>query len=257
MNIQEALTHFGLNEKEAGVYLAALALGRAKGQEVARNAGLPRSTTYSILDTLVQKKLILTLDDRKVREYAAEDPDKLVEQSEAAYRTMKAAQPDLAALFRGAKNRPRVRYYDGLQAIKGMYEGILLQRKKGLKDYQVIASESAFLSRDREWFTNFVKRRAAFGMHSRLILEASEDTRQKQKEEKEINSEIRILDNFYEQRSKAGIYILLKSVIFVEYTKNPVAVEMESKELVSMHRMLFEALWKTLPAASQPALQST
>jgi HTH-type transcriptional regulator, sugar sensing transcriptional regulator len=251
MDTKEALRQYGLNEKEASIYLAALELGRARGQDIARNANLPRSTAYSILDNLVQKKLILALDDKNVREYAAENPDKLINQSETAYRTIKAAQPELAALFRGAKNRPRVRYYDGLKAIKDMHEGILLQRKKGLKDYQVIASESGFLDQDREWFANYSRRRGAMGMHSRLILEDSKDARQKQREAKELNSEIRIMDTFFEERSRAGIYILLKSVIFIEYTKNPVAVEMESKELVAMHRMIFETLWKTLPEVTQ------
>jgi len=248
MNIQEALKQYGLNEKEASIYLAALELGRAKGQEIAKKAELPRSTGYSILEQLVQRKLILALEDKKVREYAAEDPAKLVSLSEEAYRTIKAAQPELASLYRGAKNRPRIRYYDGIKEIKEMHENILLLRKKGLKDYQVIASESGFLGQDRTWFANYSRRRGALGMHSRLILEDSEDARQKQREALQINSEIRIMGNFFEERSRAGIYILLNTVQFIEYGKHPVAVEMESKELVAMFRMIFEALWKTLPS---------
>jgi sugar-specific transcriptional regulator TrmB len=248
MNIIEALKQYGLNEKEASIYLAALELGRAKGQEIAKKAELPRSTGYSILEQLVQRKLILALEDKKVREYAAEDPAKLVSLSEEAYRTIKAAQPELASLYRGAKNRPRIRYYDGIKEIKEMHENILLLRKKGLKDYQVIASESGFLGQDRTWFANYSRRRGALGMHSRLILEDSEDARQKQREALQINSEIRIMGNFFEERSRAGIYILLNTVQFIEYGKHPVAVEMESKELVAMFRMIFEALWKTLPS---------
>jgi HTH-type transcriptional regulator, sugar sensing transcriptional regulator len=247
MDIREALKQYGLNEKEATIYLAALELGRARGQEIAKKAEVPRSTGYSILEQLVQRKLIIALTDKKVTEYAAEDPSKLVALSEEAYRTIKAAQPELAALFRGAKNRPRIRYYDGLKEIKEMHEAILLLRKKGLKDYQVIASESGFLNLDRQWFSNFSRRRGALGMHSRIILEDSEDARQKQREAREINSEIRIMDNFFEERSRAGIYILLNTVQFIEYGKHPVAVEIESKELVAMFRMLFTALWKMLP----------
>ncbi|MFH0805031.1 MAG: helix-turn-helix domain-containing protein, partial [Patescibacteria group bacterium] len=112
-------------------------LGRARGQEIAKKAELPRSTAYSILEQLVQRKLVLALEDKRVREYAAEDPAKLVSASEDAYRTLRAAQPELAALFRGAKNRPKIHYYDGLKEIKGMHEGILALRKKGLRNYQV------------------------------------------------------------------------------------------------------------------------
>ncbi len=250
MNIQEALQRYGLNEKETRLYLAALELGRARGQEIAKKAKVPRSTAYSILEQLIQRKLILALEDKKVREFAAEDPAQLVARSEEMYRSMKAAQPELASLFRGAKNRPRIRYYDGLEEIKEMHENILRMRKKGLKNYEVIASESGFLQLDRQWFSNFSRKRGALGMHSRVILEDSKDARQKQLEAKEINSEIRIMSNFFEERSRAGIYILLNSVQFIEYGKYPVAVEMESKELVSMHRMLFEALWKTLPPST-------
>ncbi len=247
MNTQEALKQYGLNAKEAGIYLAALELGRARGQEIAKKAELPRSTVYSILEQLVQRKLIIAWENKKVREYAAEDPAKLVSISEDAFRTIKSALPELSALFRGAKNRPRVRYYDGIKEIKEMHENILRLRSKGLRDYQVIASQSGFLSLDRQWFLNYSRRRGALGLHSRVILEDSEDARQKQLEAKKINSDIRIMGNFFENRSRAGIYILLNSVQFIEYGKRPVAVEMESKELVAMFRMVFEALWKMLP----------
>jgi len=247
MNIQEALEQYGLTEKEASIYLAALELGRARGQEIARKASLPRTTGYSILEQLVHKKLILPIKEKKVREYVAENPETLVQKSELAFRTLRSAQPQLAKLFKDADNRPKIRYYDGLAEVKEMHENLLRQKKRGLRDYQVIVSETDFLDQDRNWSEAFVRRRAAMGLHARLIMEDSEDARRMQQNAKQINAEIRFMDNFFEERCRAGIYILLHTVQFIEYGKRPVAVEMESKELVAMLRMVFEALWKMLP----------
>ena len=55
MDIQEALRNFGLNDKEARVYVALLELGQTTAYAIAERSGLKRPTVYVILDDLRQK----------------------------------------------------------------------------------------------------------------------------------------------------------------------------------------------------------
>ena len=52
IELVEALEAYGLNKKQAKVYLACLELGLATVQDLAKRSGVRRTTIYSLLDEL-------------------------------------------------------------------------------------------------------------------------------------------------------------------------------------------------------------
>ena len=70
------LTHLGLGEKEALVYLAALELGPAPVQDISHKAKVNRATTYVMIESLSTRGLISTFVKGKKRYYSAESPDR-------------------------------------------------------------------------------------------------------------------------------------------------------------------------------------
>src|SRR5437868_1080631 len=76
--LYKGLLNLGFGKKEAGVYLALLELGKRTVSPIARNAGINRTTTYDILDTLVNKGLASVSGKEPVQEYVAESPDKIM-----------------------------------------------------------------------------------------------------------------------------------------------------------------------------------
>ena len=50
--LQELLLQAGLSEKESGVYLGILELGRGTVSQISRKANINRTTGYDILDSL-------------------------------------------------------------------------------------------------------------------------------------------------------------------------------------------------------------
>ena len=52
------LEEFGLNTKEAKIYLASLQLGPSTVQDIAKQAGVHRVSTHDILQSLIDKNLI-------------------------------------------------------------------------------------------------------------------------------------------------------------------------------------------------------
>lgn len=244
MLLNESLEKFGLSTREAGVYLACLELGKAPGQAIAKKAGLPRSTCYSVLESLTAKNLIFLLEEQKIKQYSAEDPQKIMSLSEETNRALKDALPELKTLFRSAKGRPKIKYYEGLAAIKEMYEDIL--RQKGLKEYLIFGPESTWLNMDEKWINDFKKRRAAAKIKTRLILTDSPEARERQKESDKTFSEVKILPTNLTADITAGVYIFRDKVIFTEYKKDLISIEVESRGIAEMQRLMFESLWKTL-----------
>jgi len=244
MLINESLEKYGLSPKESAVYLATLELGKAPVQAIAKKAELPRSTVYSVLEYLIRKNLIFPISEGKIQQYSPEDPQKLINVSEESTRALKNALPELKNLFRLAKSRPKIKYYEGLSALKEMYNDIL--RQKGLKEYLIIAAENNWMDLDPVWFEDFKKRRASAKIKTRLILEDSPAAKERQKSGMKYLSEVKILPTDLPYKWGAGVYIFRDKVIFVEYIKNVIGVEIQSQGIADLQRLEFETLWKNL-----------
>lgn len=242
--LKDSLTQFGLSDKEAQLYLILLELGKAKVQDVARKSKLPRSTVYSVLGDLQQQGLAFSFDQGKIRFFAPQDPGKLAQDMAARAEAIKAVFPDLKQLYRAAKAKPQIRYYEGLAEFRAMYQGML--KIKGLQAYDIIASEAEWLKMDQAFFRDFKKRRAAAGIKTRLILEYSATALDRKTRERETNSEVKLIPPGLGWKFTAGCYIFADRVIFIAYREERVACEIHSAEIAVLLKLLFEFLWKSL-----------
>lgn len=245
MLLNESLEKFGLSKKETSVYLATLELGKATAQKIAKKAELPRSTTYSVIETLILKKLIFPIQEKKIKEYTAEDPKKIYNLSSEATRSIKESLPELNNLYHQSKARPKIIYHEGLSAIKEVYNDIL--RMPGLKEYLIIGPEKIWIGMDEKWFADFKIRRASAKIKTRMIIEDSDVARQRQKDGMKYLSEVKIIPADHPYQFTGGAYIFQGEVIFLEYKKDLISVEVFSKGIADLQRLMFESLWKTLP----------
>ena len=71
------LEQLGLDKKEERVYRALLRLTDSPAGEIAKIAGLKRTSVYHILENLAEKGLLSAYTHRGVKRYAAESPAKL------------------------------------------------------------------------------------------------------------------------------------------------------------------------------------
>ena len=84
-NLNNALLSMGFSEKEANVYLALLELGKGAVSNIARKAGLNRTTGYHILDSLAGKGLVSISGKEPLQEYVAESPEKITQLLKAKF----------------------------------------------------------------------------------------------------------------------------------------------------------------------------
>lgn len=242
--LKESLEKFGLSEKEAEIYLILLELGKAKAQDVARKTKLPRSTIYSILEYLEKRGLVFSFDQAKIKYFTAQDPAKIVQEMNERILAIKTAFPELKQLYRTAKAKPQIRYYQGLSELKTMYQSIL--KLKGISAYDIIASEEEWLRMDPAFFADFKQQRARAGIRTRLILESSETALGRKAHQRETYSEVKIIPPALGWKFTAGCYIFPDRVIFIAYREERVALEMISAEVAGLMKTMFEFMWRSI-----------
>lgn len=123
--IEKILEKIGLSEKEAKVYLAALELGAATVQQIAKKADVLRPTTYLILEAMLKKGLMTSADKGKKTLFNAEPPEQLEKYLDHQMHALEDVRtdlgkvlPDLEAIYNLTGERPKVRFYDGVEGLE-------------------------------------------------------------------------------------------------------------------------------------------
>lgn len=153
MSIKEQLQGLGLSEKETKVYMASLELGSYAVQEIARKAGVNRATTYVQIESLIKKGLMSSVIRGKKRYFNAENPgyllkllDKQKFEINDKRREFEKYIPELEAMFNNAQEKPKVKYYEGVEGIKAIQNDIMREDKGKIR------REIADLDRSYELF---------------------------------------------------------------------------------------------------------
>jgi len=133
-NMKEKLRTFGFSEKEVEIYLALFALGSSRAADIAKHAGINRSTAYVILESLSKRGLIGAIEEHGIRQYSPTPPEKLASYLEDMAKqyagfssTAKKLIPELKSLIpkKTKEASPKVRLFEGEQAMKTVYEDTL------------------------------------------------------------------------------------------------------------------------------------
>ncbi|PJC37086.1 hypothetical protein CO046_02220 [Candidatus Peregrinibacteria bacterium CG_4_9_14_0_2_um_filter_53_11] len=124
MDLLPVIKNIGLSDKESRVYLACLELGSSAVSEIARRARINRVTCYSILEKLMQKGLISSIRQENKILFDATDPRLVSNDMTQRAKEFRAALPEFRRL-RGDVIHPNVRYFEGLEGVKAIYEDTL------------------------------------------------------------------------------------------------------------------------------------
>jgi len=119
--LQKQLKSIGLNNSEIEIYLHLLGSGISTPPQIAKGTGIARTNCYNILQELKEKDLITEQLHRKRKAYLANDPQSLLRNLDKKREIINNLLPDLAAMFKTQKNKPVIRFYDGLSGIKEIF----------------------------------------------------------------------------------------------------------------------------------------
>ena len=240
------LQDIGLTEKEARVYMAALEIGRATADQLAKHAKIVRSTTYVQIESLMKKGLMSTYEEEKKTYLAPESPEllkrlllKQKDELSTKERDLTSLLPDLLRQFEGAGERPVVRFFAGKEGITVMREEVL-GLKKG-EEYLVIFSIDSLAGiYTQKELDDFSERRSNQGIKSRYIY-----TRVGGKSTSEIphDTERRY---FSPERlpMRSDIFVYRHNVAIMALKGPLFGIVIESKEIADSFRAIFPVLWE-------------
>jgi sugar-specific transcriptional regulator TrmB len=165
------LQDLGLSEKEAKVYLAALEIGRATADQLAKHAKVLRPTTYVQLESLMKMGLMSTYEEGKKTYFAPESPELLRrllarqrDEVTAKERELAGFLPELLRQFEGAGERPVVRFFPGKEGVTTVREDILATKEKELSVIFSYGHLSKIYSQKE--LSEYSDRREALGIRS-------------------------------------------------------------------------------------------
>ncbi|HCP08265.1 MAG TPA: hypothetical protein DIT25_00465 [Candidatus Moranbacteria bacterium] len=239
MELKKSLEYLGLNEKQAKVYLALLQMGSGSVPSISIKAGTKRPTTYLLLEELRMKGLATLLPKKKKAIYTAESPQKLLQEQREREEIIKNSLPELLAIYNSQKEKPKVTYYQGEESIIKLYEEI--HKEKTILFYGSIGSISPAVFERIGVYINKIKKE---NLDVREILQADEKSIQFARDNSSENHKIKIAPVDY--LFPTDNMIFGNKVAIITYKDSPMAVVIESSDVVATHKSMFEIIWNSI-----------
>ncbi len=243
VKLKNALVEIGLSDKEAGVYLGLLELGRGTVSQISRKANINRTTGYDILDTLAQKGLVSISGKEPKQEYTAESPENLstfiaheIQTKHEALRKTESLIPELKSLH-NVTDRPRVRFYEGIEGLTQVYEDTLTSHET-IRAFATVDDMHAALP---NYFPKYYKRRASAGIEIRAIIPSTEIGKERALRDKEEARESALVpaDKFYFS-PEINVY---DNKVMIASWREKLGIIIESSEVADAMKKIYELAW--------------
>ncbi|MBU1018970.1 MAG: helix-turn-helix domain-containing protein [Patescibacteria group bacterium] len=166
------LEDLGLTAEESRVYLALLELGSSYVSAIAKKAGIHRVSCYHTLDNLIKKGLISSFTKNKMKFFAIESPQILVNKVEERFEKAQKLLPELLSITNTLTYKPKIQYYEGLEGIKNIFEDSLTTDKEVL-GYTNLAQLPNVIT--EEYTRDYAKRKIQQGIKTRMLSPLSEE----------------------------------------------------------------------------------
>lgn len=252
----QSLIAIDFTEKEAAVYIALLEISRGTASEIARKAGINRTTGYTILDTLVSRGLVSISGKEPKQEYIAESPEKikaLLEEKIQRYQEHAKRADDLIPQLKSihtVSDKPKVRFFEGTQGLMDVYEDTLTSHET-IRAYATVDDMHHALPR---YFPRYYKRRAGKGINIRAIIPSTPIGRERASLDEAEARETALIpaDQFY-FTPEINIY---DNKVMIASWREKLGIIIESAEIADVMKKTFELAWAEAKRLDKTCAQS-
>lgn len=247
MAIEQDLQNIGLNQKEAKIYLALLELGSGSIAEISRKSGIKRTTVYEVLKPLLTRGLVSQILLGRRKKFSAEDPRQLFQMKKMELGALETLIPTLDALRNVSAEAPALRFFQGVEDLKKIFEDMLLHTDP-LRDKLLSIGGSPHILSDRwskKFWVDLLLQKKKRGLQSLALQTTKKDRLEKFAKAHPYGFDhgltVRLLED-KEQKFNASIY-LYQNKIAILAEDQFFAIIIENKRLQESFRFLFYALW--------------
>jgi sugar-specific transcriptional regulator TrmB len=141
MQIEDILKQIGLREEEIKVFIEC-GKGFFKASEIAKRTDLKRTHVYSVLDSLIDKELIIEIKNRNVKKFRAVSPSRIHDfiekrkmELDGRKKVLNHALNNLKSAFQ-IKQRANIEFFNGIEETRKLYSK--LNEKQGDIELKII-----------------------------------------------------------------------------------------------------------------------
>jgi len=245
--LKKALLQLNLTEKEIASYITLLEQGALSIQNISRNTGINRVTTYAAIEELKQKGLVSESRKGKRKLFVAENPESLEFLIEKQRHKIRREEdifhnlilPSLKAIDIKQENRPQIKFFEGLEGIYKVYDEYTLANSDILTcgSYDAVMKVSSW-EVEKNYIEELRKRKIFF----RGILENTEINRKFT----EISRGV-MHNKFLPKGTRVSSDILVfgSAVALISYEKKS-ATLIEDESIAQAIRMYLDFMWDRL-----------
>jgi len=240
--MEDALLQLGLNSKEIQLYGLILGQPGMTAAQVAKASGEKRTNVYALLDSLLQKGIVLSEDDAPVKQFKVAEPSALLQLLEHKKDELRRADialrnvlPRVKAQYSLSNDKPGVIHMAGIDGLLRLLDDMILSKTEVL----LIASDLA----DVELLNGFKQRlveRHLKGVHTRAIAHDFNRS-ERQTIYAERGMELRFLG---ELPYSGEVVIYEDNVAFTVYEPSIVTTVITNKAIAETTRCMFESMWQ-------------
>lgn len=242
--LEKTLLQLGLDEKEASIYLASLALGPSSIQNIAKKSGVKRSTIYGIVSDLKSKNLISETIKGQKRLFVAADPEELKGLLERQQVALEKIMPELKGLFNVEIGRPKIKFFETLPEIKKVHIGLLDDSPKEILSFLAISDFIETMG--PEWTKEYVVKRVSKHTFIKAISNEHPSSRDVSSRNKEELRETRILPKKSQFSVNIELYPDTNKIFISSLKQEKWALVIESETITSAMKLFFEFMWERL-----------
>lgn len=247
--IIEQLKKFDLSQKDIEIYLCLLKNGPSSIQQVVDSSGFVRSSVYQYVENLIDRGFITESIINKKRIYIPINPEKIkdvYELEKMQFEQFGMSIPDIISDIKkmypepSKSSLPILQYYEGEKGIMRVYEDTL---KEG-KNIFTFTAWDEMLDILPQYLPEYVRRRAAAGIHSSCIALKTKISKEIQLRDKEENRTTK----FIESNEKVSVETIIYGNKFamLYFSDQAAGVIIENEDFAKAQKMQFLALWNSL-----------
>jgi len=237
---EHLMSLFGLSDREARLYLAALEFGESPVYQLAKQTGINRTTAYDILARLVDAGFVTRHKKNGQIYVVPESPELLLRRYELKMQRLHNLVPDLNALHLSSSAKPHIKLYEGAPGIQAALNHALTC-KSGLVNACLSMAE-ILEQPGLEAIERFQDERVRLNIELRVVRAREEDVTDIWGTDHSIKRELRYapdLDSF-----SMTMFIYDDYVNLLSSRRENFGLIIQSEEFAGIQRYLFERLWK-------------
>ena len=234
-NMKEILNELGLTGNEAITYEVLAGYKELTGNSLAQKAGLDRSVTYNVLNSLAQKGLVSSIVKHNKKQYSITDPKNLQSELERKQHYAQSLIEHIKNIQQFSDEDKTVQVYQGVSATRRFYSLLDLEEPTILK---TIGGNGEILKRMPEELAYYVKK--AKRKHMRIHVLAA----QGHSGYKGIGEELFEIRYIPIELVPCSLTAAGNIVYIHDYEHDPRLIIIENAVLAALVASLFDVLWK-------------